>query len=745
MALNLFLGLSAAIAVFFILQIQPVFLFSACFPLPFILIHSYLIQIFMQTTYHQITDFLQRNAALVPDKMAFQFSSANQPVSSFTYKELNDHAHSVAAMLCQQGKAGDRVLLMFPSGLEFIAAFFGTLYAGMIAVPTYTPKKNSLSDRVDLIVSDCDARFILTTQKTAGYLQKNFTALAEMPGLDIITWETITMANLSFHPPVQPVEQPAFLQYTSGSTGQPKGVIVTHRNLLANLEDLYEGAGQHCQSVMVSWLPVFHDLGLIAGILLPVYGGFTCHLMSPVDFLVKPLRWLKLMASTNATHTVAPNFAFDLCIKQFNADEMAGVDLRSVQYMGNCAEPVRMSTITAFMNLYSAYHLKADVIKPGYGLAEATLKVSSVPMHQTVQVIHADAAALEQNEVKEVPDTDVHHRVLVGCGSSEINTKLLIADPHTMIPCAEGSIGEVWVSGDTVAAGYWNNTEKTESAFHAMSVGETDTRYLRTGDLGFMQDGNLFITGRMKDLIIINGANHYPQDIELSVEESHPALRKGQGAAFSVDKNAAESLVIVYEMYSEYEKNGSRDEIFDAIIKAVSRHHGIPVHTIVLVKPSSIPKTSSGKVRRSECRRKFLEGSLSLTGSYTVGASLADSKAVANSPLFITLEEDEITANVRMTLEDTLKRFFNRSNISFKESIYQLGIDSITAVRLVHDLEISLQVELSPDILFEVTNLDELVSKISEACQQQDIKTGAVEELSEAELDALLSKMLATA
>ena len=414
----------------------------------------------------------------------------------------------------------------------------------------------------------------------------------------------------------------AFLQYTSGSTGTPKGVMVSHGNLLQNSADLDKGWVHTKDSVIVTWLPTFHDMGLIYGVIQPLYKGLPCYMLSPVSFLQQPIRWLQAISRYRGTHTGAPNFAYDLCVHKITPEQRATLDLSSWQMALNGAEPVRADVLKRFAETFKPCGFEPTAFCPGYGLAEATLKVAAVRRTDAPVLYIVQAGALEQNRILEATEDQQNMRTLVGCGRSEIDTKIVIVHPESLTQCSPEEVGEIWVSGSTVAQGYWMRPEETERTFRAYLADTGDGPFLRTGDLGFWKNGELFVTGRLKDVVIIRGRNYYPQDIELTVEQSHPALKAGASAAFSVEVEGEEQLVVAQEVERSYLRKLDANEVVGAIRQAVWEQHELSVYAVVLLKPASIPKTSSGKIQRHACKAGFLDGSLEGIGTWTLASNI---------------------------------------------------------------------------------------------------------------------------
>ncbi|MGD9722485.1 MAG: aminotransferase class I/II-fold pyridoxal phosphate-dependent enzyme [Pirellulales bacterium] len=532
-----------------------------------------------------------------------------------TYHELDRQARAVAARLQAANLEGERAVLLYPPGLDFIAAFFGCLYAGVVAVPAYPPRRNRSLSRIQSIADDAQAKIALTTFPVWERVQS---VLDSSPSLKQIDWLCTDQlpegAEDEWQEPDVHGDTLAFLQYTSGSTGVPKGVMLTHANLMHN-SALISYAFEHTRSGLgVFWLPSYHDMGLIGGILQPMYIGQSSVLLSPMSFLQRPFRWLKAISRYKATISGGPNFAYDLCVRKITPEQRATLDLSQWCLAFNGAEPVRAETLDEFARTFEPCGFNREAFYPCYGMAEATLIVtggfkSALPVVRTF-----DEKALEGHHVVDALAEEDCARELVGSGGALLDQRIVIAHPDELTSRPPDEVGEIWVSGPSVAQGYWNRPEETSRTFHAYLKDTGEGPFLRTGDLGFVQNGELFITGRLKDLIIIRGANHYPQDIELTVAKSHPRLRPDSGAAFAVEIDGGERLVVVQEV--ERRQQRELDEVFEAIRRDVAGEHELPVEAITLVKAGSIPKTSSGKIQRHACRRGFLDGTLEVVAEW---------------------------------------------------------------------------------------------------------------------------------
>jgi acyl-CoA synthetase (AMP-forming)/AMP-acid ligase II len=569
-------------------------------------------------------DLLGYRAQDQPHHVAYTFlQDGETEAGSLTYRQLDERARAIATTLQHLNATGDRALLIYPPGLEFIAAFFGCLYAGVVAVPAYPPRRNQSLSRMQAIATNAEARFALTTTPLLSEMENRFAQEPELNQLHWIATDALSSSGATaWQKPNLNQDTLAFLQYTSGSTGTPKGVMVSHGNLVHNSALINQSFADTPQSQGVSWLPPYHDMGLIGGVLQPLYVGAPMVLMSPLAFMQKPFRWLQAISRFKVTTSGGPNFAYDLCIRKVTPEHRENLDLSSWEVAFTGAEPVRAETLNQFAELFSPCGFRQTAFHPCYGMAETTLMVSG-SVRSVPPVLHTvSSAALEQNQVTMTPETKEGSRTLVGCGKSWLDLNVLIVDPQTLTLCPANQVGEIWVSGSSVAQGYWNREEQTQQAFRAYLVDAEECAserqpFLRTGDLGFLLDGELFITGRIKDLMIIRGQNHYPQDIELTVERSHPALRSGCGAAFTVESGGEERLVIVQEVERSYLRKLNVKEVVRSICQAVTAQHALQVYATVLVKTGSIPKTSSGKIQRHACRSEFLAGKLNVVEDWS--------------------------------------------------------------------------------------------------------------------------------
>jgi acyl-CoA synthetase (AMP-forming)/AMP-acid ligase II/acyl carrier protein len=690
-----------------------------------------------------VIDLLRHRASHQPEQTGYRFLvDGETQTASLTYQTLDLQARSIAAHLQSLKAQGERALLLYPSGLEFIAAFFGCLYAGVTAVPAYPPQQNQTRHRLQSIVADAQATFALTTSALLADSQIQFADAPHLPDLHWITTDNLQdSAALDWAMPSLGKGEIALLQYTSGSTGIPKGVMVSHENLLHNATLIQHYFEDGEDSIGVSWLPPYHDMGLIGGILQPLSIGRPMILMSPMAFLRKPVRWLQAISRYRATTSGGPNFAYELCVKKITPTECEALDLGRWQVAFNGAEPIRPQTLDAFAKKFQAYGFHRDAFYPCYGMAEATLMVTGGTRMKASEICTVDPVALKDKQVIPVEPSFQAARKVVGCGQARLEQKVVIVDPASATRCGEAQVGEIWVSSLSVAQGYWNQPQETQRVFNAYLSDTGEGPFLRTGDLGFMQAKALFVTGRLKELIIIRGRNHYPQDIEWTVQSSHGALRAGGGAAFSIEINGVERLVMVQEVERSAVRQCPAEEIFAAIRRAVSEHHQLKIYAIALLKPGSIPKTSSGKTQRTECRARYLdehlepleawcessvdfqqvqaaaEAMLKTLNAQSLRSPEPSAAALSNGDtdgsLHLTPTETEIktwiTANLALFLKIPLEE------IDLSEPFSHYGLDSSIAVSLAAELSTWLGRELDPTLFWEYPSIEALAQHLGQA------------------------------
>ncbi len=561
-----------------------------------------------------LVDLLRQRSQCDGDKLGYEFWQTGETVTdTLTYQELDSRARKIAVSLQSRSLAGERVLLFYLPGLDYIAAFFGCLYAGVIAVPAYPPRGVQKLNRLQSIIVNCSAKLVLTTEAIRAKFDGRLEGSNMLSHIEWLTtdWELPSASDWQY-PDIR-VDTTAFLQYTSGSTGNPKGVMVSHRNLLHNLELIHRCFGHSRESKGVIWLPPYHDMGLIGGILQPIYGAFPVALMPPVYFLQKPLRWLKAISSYRGTTSGGPNFAYQMCVEKAKQQDLEGLDLSSWEIAFNGAEPIRAETLQQFIKTFTPYGFDPAAFYPCYGMAESTLIITGGQKDASAVIRHWNKGSLGNGSAVPINEADTISQVtsLVSSGHSQLNHQVIIVDPDTFCRCSSRTVGEIWVTGTSVAQGYWNGPKKTAQAFGAYLSDGTSGPFLRTGDLGFLdEDGELFVVGRLKDVLIIRGQNHYPHDIEKTVGQSHEALRADHGAAISVEVKEVERLVLIHEVKRTHLKSLDISDVAKAVRLSVTQQHQISPYAIVLIKTGSLPKTSSGKVKRYACREDFLANRL---------------------------------------------------------------------------------------------------------------------------------------
>jgi len=674
----------------------------------------------------------------------------------WTYADLERRARRIGAWLSQHAEAGDRVLLAYLPGLEFSAAFFGCLCAGVLPVPATYPKPRRRLSRLANMASDCQPRMVLTSRETLETISWE----SQAPVLRVIPWQaTDALPPIASAAEWQPMQrQPddlAFLQYTSGSTTQPRGVMVSHRNLLHNMGMIRHGFGISPEgttdeiTTYAFWLPAYHDMGLIGGILTPLYWGGTSHLLAPATFLRRPLAWLEMISATGATFSGAPNFAYDLCVTKTKPSERVALDLSRWQLAFCGAEPIRADTLRKFAEAFAPSGFRANAFYPCYGLAEATLLASGPQGPSLPRVLQVDRESLTRGRVEPLEATRneaprARRQSLVCCGNLSESQELRIVDPHTCQPQVEGRIGEIWIRGDSVARGYWRQEELSREVFaaqlangesgsdlhseaHESSVDpsaafEEERSFLRTGDLGFQMKGQLYVTGRLKDLLILHGRNHYPQDIEQTAQQAHGAV--DLGAAFAVEGGdpgeqeegasgvgpSREQLVVVHQVQREHHRS-NLDDALRAIRRAIVEEYELDPHAIVLIRPASLPITTSGKVRRSHCRELFLCGELKVLAQWRRSEEQRDphfgeEEEARNAPVVRPDFTELAQAGDPRQLGDAIENWMlvwlaeqahlERAELKASTPFAELGVDSMTAIELNQELEETLRLKIPP-------------------------------------------------
>ncbi len=694
-----------------------------------------------------LVELLQHRAEHQGGDIGYQFMSDGEQLDTiWTYADLDRKARAIATSLQMMNMEGERALLLYPSGLDFVASFFGCMYAGVTAVPAYPPRRNRNMARIESIAHDAEAKIALTT---IDVLERVQTMIGETPALQQIHWRATDkwddeQADQWKRPDVHG-ETLAFLQYTSGTTGKPKGVMLSHANLMHN-SAMITYAFEHTRSDRAGlWLPLYHDMGLIGGILQPMYMGKANVLLSPAHFLQKPVRWLEIMSQHGVTISGGPNFAYDLCAEKVTPEQKTTLDLSRWALAFNGAEPVRAETIDRFSKAFAECGFRREAFYPCYGLAEATLIVAGGFKENLPDVRPFAIDDLKKNQAIEVEPGTENSRELVGSGGNLLDQQIVIADPETFEPLPNSQIGEIWISGPSVAQGYWKRDDLTESTFQAR-LQDGRGPFLRSGDLGFLSQGELFVTGRLKDLIILRGVNHYPQDIEQTVRESHEFGRLGAEAAFVVGDEGKERLVVVQE--TTRRRDLDFEGIAEAIRKRIAIQHDLSVSAIVLIKTGSIPKTSSGKTQRHACRDGFVAGTLAAVASWSAEtgkveitraarrtprhsskveipetadakklAAQADSSQADNGVATpVTAAPTGRTAKITQIVFEHVRAIGRERarNLTLETNIVEMGLDSLERMEIVAGLEEAFGGRFPEHVLVEMETCQQVVDAIEQ-------------------------------
>ena len=676
---------------------------------------------------------LLQRANETPDRIAYSFLAAADEMSHLTDRDLLARSVRLARTLQANTQRGDRVILAFPPGLEFIVAFYGCLLAGVVAIPATYPKRRGRAEtrsgspsRLTKIISDSDASLGLTTSNAISFM-------SDEPS-DSFRWicvdEGDSDAGHNGAPAARPFEEfgepsaedVAFLQYTSGSTAEPKGVVVTHANIVNNLEVIatgFQGDSKLADDehrVGVFWLPAYHDMGLIGAILMPFYAEWRSVLMPPTLFLQQPALWLETIGKLRAGLTGAPNFALDRCVEKISPEQRTKIDLSSLKLLFCGAEPIRSSTIERFSRAFHDCGLGDDVWYPCYGMAETTLMASGGYGPGELQTIALNQAALVENRVEPVDPS--HHSSpavqVVSCGQAHCGHRIVIVEPSTLQPLPEQQIGEIWIAGGSIAQGYWKQPEATAETFEA-TLPDRSENWLRTGDLGFLFEGNLFVTGRAKDVIIIRGQNFYPQDIEYTVGQSHSALLPDACAAFSVDRGDEEAIVVVQEL-DRHHRSDDKDELFQQIRASISDRFEVDLEAIVLIRQASLPRTTSGKVQRNLCRQQYLQGGLAIVDQWQRPTPSDRSSAALNSDELARDDQALLKQQIETWLVNWLQSRCGETegHITADTPFAETGLDSVAAVELSFEIEQWLQIQLSTAMTWDHPTPASLAESLAE-------------------------------
>jgi len=639
----------------------------------------------LRSTFPTFVDVLTERAERDPDREALSYlAGGERPGAPLSYAHLSARARAVAVLLRERIPAGGRAVLLFPPGPDFVAAFLGCLFAGVVAVPIFPPDPARLTrtlPRLSSVVRDAEPAAAITSASIAALASEMIALAPDLASLPMIAIDDVGDERADeWRRPAIDARTVAFIQYTSGSTADPRGVVLTHENLLVNLEEARRSFCSHDDPRAVFWLPQYHDMGLIGGILGPIYSRIPAELMSPLDFVQRPVRWLEAITRSRATVSGAPNFAYDLCVRRVTDEELAALDLSSWRVAFCGAEPIRAATIDAFARRFAAAGFARHAFFPCYGLAEATLFVSGGHLADDAGagVLRVREADLARHAVIDAGAGEPA-RAIVSCGAVIDDHTVTIVDVATGAPLPDGRVGEICVRGPSVAAGYFRREAESRATFGA-PIGPDGAPHLRTGDLGFLRGGALFVTGRAKDVVIVRGKNHYPQDIELTAERAHPALRSGCSAAFPIDTADGDGLAVVVEVA----RGRAIDprEVASAIEARVAAEHDLAIDRVVLITAGSLPKTSSGKVQRRACKAALAAGALDVVASCERphGAAKEEPEAEPTAPVSAaTVEEWLVERIARVVGQDA-------SEVDVKTPFVRFGLDSMMAVKLGADL-----------------------------------------------------------
>lgn len=696
---------------------------------------------------NSLIDLLRWRAEHQTDQLAYTFLlDGESEALNYSYYELDQKARSIAATLQTLNLQGERAVLLYPQGLDYIAAFFGCLYAGVIAVPAYPPKNRRNLPRLQAIITDSQAVIILSIETIANSSKALFQDTISEHNPNWLLTDKLHFDNPDeWQPPKLNQDSLAFLQYTSGSTGNPKGVMVSHGNLMANQKIMQESASHNSQSTFVGWLPFYHDMGLICNIMQPLYIGAPAILMSPMAFLEKPLRWLRTISDYRAHTSGGPNFAYDLCVQKITQQEKAKLDLSSWRLAFNGSEPINSATLDRFEKAFACCGFRREVFYPCYGLAEATLFVTGASKSAIPTVKSFNKSRLEEGKVSKVTQMDAYKQ-LVGCGIQGSEHQIRIVNPDTQALCADGHIGEIQVSGPSIAKGYWQNATETAATFVVESNDEKMTTWLRTGDLGFIDGGELFISGRLKDLIIIRGRNYHPHDIEGAAEAAVNCLNPGALAAFATDSDDGEKLVLLAELKRSHLRQDDYKGEFSAIRSSLVEEIGVQAEAIILLKPGAILKTTSGKIRRSACRVAFDSSLLDVVAAdyidhkslqqhlahmqkaggnqFETIVSKAQSlpeQALLRQALLLASQGDGVHLLAQyLSAKVSVLSGIDQDQIDLSIPVLNLGIDSLKAIELKYTIDDLLQINFPLVLLLEDKSLTTISEHALSLAKQQN-------------------------
>jgi len=665
-------------------------------------------KLYEQSTITNLTTFnsvVISNAEKTPNKSAYiQLDNHGEEIQRISYATLILNSLRISEQLLEKNKKGDRCLIMIPGGIEFITAFLGCVFAGIIAVPTITPKRNKPNSRFCSILADSNPNCILTTDDTRELAEIQVNSLGGKTNVkSIIVVKISDSENYTLElPNISPADI-AFLQYSSGSIGNPKGIMVTQKNLVHNSQIIKQSFNHTKDLVVVTWLPPFHDMGLIGCMLQPLFVGGTCVIIQPTSFIRNPAMWFEAISKYKGTTVGCPNFALDYCVDKITTPDVDTMDLSSLNVLFCGSEPVRKNTLQNFKKTFKTLNFNPNMFLPCYGLAEATLMVTGISQKEEPEFYRTQLAGMEIDNTADNGDEEKKSFWYTSCGYTWNNTDLKVVDPTTKLELPETQIGEIWVKNDSVCNGYWNKPEETKEIFNAHLANNNSGPYLRTGDMGFCDKNHVYITGRLKELIIIRGLNIFPNDIENIIDKSHRALQPNSCAVFSVEKGNREELVVVQEIKRMFVNDHDRDEIFASVIESISRNFDIRPYSIVIISPMSLPKTTSGKIKRLECKKRYLENKLKVVTSWES----------ADNEVENTLDDTDMASSEQIItwIKNWLgnKLHIDPEQIDPEQPIPSFGLDSIGAVELESAINEKFDLDIFVGDFLENNSLNYLV------------------------------------
>jgi acyl-CoA synthetase (AMP-forming)/AMP-acid ligase II/acyl carrier protein len=667
-------------------------------------IHNHLIK-----SDQTLIDTLSKHAQRTPFKTAFIFLNEETNVQSeITFFELHQKAKMIASYLQKNNLTSKPILLLHPPGIEFIIDFFGCIYAGAIAVPLYPPKRNAKQSRFQSIIDDTNATLAFTTTKIIDQSETSSSTMQALQGIQLLAHNILSpKLESEWVKPSIHCDDIAFIQYTSGSTSNPKGVINTHKNIFTNEEMIRKAANTSSKTRVCGWAPHYHDMGIIANILHPIHIGALSVLMSPTTFIQKPLRWLETISKYAITYSGGPNFSYELCVDKITEEELASLNLSSWEVAFNGAEPIKAETLVKFENKFKACNFSNKAFFPLFGLAETTVFCTGSHASEKTKYLDVDKHALAKNKIIK-PTCQDNLITLVSCGKTWGDQIVKIVDPVTLTENKNNIVGEIWVKGSNVSKGYWNNKNLTDKTFHAQLKNTDKDFYLRTGDLGFFDSNNdLFVTGRIKDMMIIRGKNIYPHDIENVIESIDDSIKNGGCAVFEYESESTQKITAVAEIERTSLKSINPLQLKDKISQKIAQECDLYLDDVVFINPMSLPKTSSGKKQRQLCKKNYLDKKLSFIKNYTQKKSIP--KKYIQKP----------RTHTEIILTDLIKKILDISEICLESSLNHLGGNSLVCIQLIMEIKEHFGIEISPCELSNNTLTLKYLSKLIDDKQNE--------------------------